>query len=1713
MAKKLIPTQYIFDAASDTIQIKDNWSLERLLVITDVTINTIIYNFADPTKGASVSYDAATGYTTITLDYDVSAAGAASTDKLQIFVEDDSNTFKPEETYVDPVSKIRVSNPENLIDTDFEYGLQSTKWETLELVKNIPTFFSRNGDEDLPLSSITVVSSSDDVLVVTSEAHGLGVGTPIIVQGTQKPSCNGSFIVTNVISTTSFTYKAKQTQSTTGSIRDTYTQIFLGSVYQGTEFKIGNIDSITVSSAGGSNDTVITVDSLFPAPLSVGTSFFLSNSLGVANIEFDSTETIASTSTSVSTNTTNNADSNRNGFSKTDVQAYDYTGSEILYFNPADVTINQTEDTITFSSAHGLTDNAAYVYIAGESNTAFVTEYRGYIVRVLDTTTIYLTTDFDNTARINLSTTSDGGLTRSALMRAYQVDSIRFIQDDVQFTTGEATNNVPFQAGSSNPILVFGTSNDTNFMLRTTDLKSVTEATTSSTQVFYANSNTGTNRWSFSRTPNGAEIDFNSGTNNGYYFVPASALVDKNSINFPSHGLSNGAVVSLSASVGSLPTGLSATTYVAEVLDDNTLRFLSPSTGVAANITTVGAANDVYDISATIANLNNDSILLPGNRLSDGQSVVYDNDGNSDIGGLSDGTTYYVFQRTNNRIKLASTESGFTGSLLTGDHSSFNNANDRFTVTGHGLTDGDIVQYLSASPMAGLTNGAFYHVDSVDANTIKFFYDSGLSSAVDVSNALGTVGTFTIQKSTLVDITAAGTGTHIIQGATPGASDGVYNIARVNNSQQFEFDTGQNIPPRSITLNVDNGLDLKNNSVYYLNHGFVTGSSVVYTASTTAIGGLTSTNTYYVIRINKDWFKLASSLANAQAGTAIDLTTKGVGTHTLTTTAITGEIAGTGTVTFSSGSNTLIGTDTNFTGLFSPGDTFNISVPQTLVNVAVTADAGTDVFTAGGAHSITTEDPVIMNAATAPTGTTNGYIYYARAVSSTEVTLHPTPADATANTNVVNITSTGTTVTLDRITDVGSIISKDIAFVNSTVSLEFESNFAVSGTDYNYFVGTALIIRSDGFALHRPYDGGVELIPSTNPDSTMIRQTRKYFRYQSGKGIQNSLAVNFSPTTDIDTFSRVGTTGTITTRNPHRLSSGLEITVTDATVTSGTNHWNDTFTVGTVLDDYSFTVTLASAPVDNAAGGIPKFYVEGWDNSLLQCGLFDDQNGIFWEFNGRDLFACRRSSVQQISGTANMTFKSSLISGTNTKFTSQLNIGDKIVIKGMTYEISQIDNDTTMYILPSYRGSTQDNVIITKTVTTKTPQSQWNVDKCDGTGRSGYILDVHKIQMAYIDYSWYGAGKVRYGFKDQNGKVIYVHEYIHNNQFTEAYMRSGNLPGRYQIQNVGTPTYVPALAHWGTSIIMDGRFDDDKAYVFNAQSNNLTLLGDGSTVTVSARALTDTQYEVRSGRSWRTVGYALEIETPSSTFNTFTSGMAITGAGFTGSLSVPATSVLIAQPYQPSVDVRYDNDSDTRAIKNLLVIDGQPSATTSSYSNYTVTTASGTGASISRNIPLISIRLAPSVDTSTPGFLGEREIINRMQLILSQVQILTTHAVDISLVLNGQLDDNNWARVTNPSLSQLIYHNTNDSILGGSNIYSFRAQGGTGTSGRTPVANTELLGEVATLGNSIMGGNGVFPDGPDVLTVVATIVEDPSTVSASNPFIISGRLSWTESQA
>lgn len=71
-------------------------------------------------------------------------------------------------------------------------------------------------------------------------------------------------------------------------------------------------------------------------------------------------------------------------------------------------------------------------------------------------------------------------------------------------------------------------------------------------------------------------------------------------------------------------------------------------------------------------------------------------------------------------------------------------------------------------------------------------------------------------------------------------------------------------------------------------HGFSTGLKVRLTTSDTLPDPLLVATDYFVIVVDEDNFKLASSLANAQAGTPITLVDSGVGDQTVTPTALAG---------------------------------------------------------------------------------------------------------------------------------------------------------------------------------------------------------------------------------------------------------------------------------------------------------------------------------------------------------------------------------------------------------------------------------------------------------------------------------------------------------------------------------------------------------------------------------------------------------------------------------------------------------------------------------------------------------------------------------------------------------------------------------------------------------------------------------------------------------
>lgn len=83
---------------------------------------------------------------------------------------------------------------------------------------------------------------------------------------------------------------------------------------------------------------------------------------------------------------------------------------------------------------------------------------------------------------------------------------------------------------------------------------------------------------------------------------------------------------------------------------------------------------------------------------------------------------------------------------------------------------------------------------------------------------------------------------------------------------------------------------------------------------------------------------------------------------------------------------------------------------------ASSIDTTLDQITTSAAHGFTTADPVHVDATTTlPGGVLNTRYYYARVISTTVISLHPTATDATNNTNKVDITSAGSgTITVAK---------------------------------------------------------------------------------------------------------------------------------------------------------------------------------------------------------------------------------------------------------------------------------------------------------------------------------------------------------------------------------------------------------------------------------------------------------------------------------------------------------------------------------------------------------------------------------------------------------------------------------------------------------------------------------------------------------------------------
>ena len=102
-------------------------------------------------------------------------------------------------------------------------------------------------------------------------------------------------------------------------------------------------------------------------------------------------------------------------------------------------------------------------------------------------------------------------------------------------------------------------------------------------------------------------------------------------------------------------------------------------------------------------------------------------------------------------------------------------------------------------------------------------------------------------------------------------------------------------------------------------------------------------------------------------------------------------------------------------------------------------------------------------------------------------------------------------------------------------------------------------------------------------------------------------------------------------------------------------------------------------------------------------------------------------------------------------------------------------------------------------------QSAWNGDKLDGTGASGYTLNVDKACILFTDYEWLGMGAVRVGFVI-NGQFIVAHTFYNANNLTTVYMQTANLPIRYEIETTGTISGNATLQQVCSTAIIEGGY-------------------------------------------------------------------------------------------------------------------------------------------------------------------------------------------------------------------------------------------------------------------------------------------------------------------
>lgn len=914
---------------------------------------------------------------------------------------------------------------------------------------------------------------------------------------------------------------------------------------------------------------------------------------------------------------------------------------------------------------------------------------------------------------------------------------------------------------------------------------------------------------------------------------------------------------------------------------------------------------------------------------------------------------------------------------------------------------------------------------------------SGIDNTVYTTSAAGTGAVFQMTRSNsyAASVTTAGSnysagesftvpGTTFTYGATP-TNDATITISKVSATytsilQNLTSGTGS-----AATFTI-----VRNGTEYFVtltNPGSGYANSDTLTIYGTQLGGSTTANDLVITVTQANVtggitnFSVAGAASNV-SGAITEISVSGTANYQITYTGVAGTNAasrGSGAafnltrstgayssvVAATAGTNYYIGNKILLTGSTLGGASPTNDVVLTVSNVTlggvVSVTVGTHTASAGTTFSLYSAITVSeFTTGAIPSSTTLTYAALATIRIDFSAAHGIPPGGAfivvpSSDNGVNNHTLAG-----------GSYTATSIPTATS-LSYQARASGTISGT-----ITGKVYARPDSFFTHRPFDGGVQLGTGGPQHGVQaIRQSKKYIRYQSGKGMMYTTGALFAPSYDIQNIVsdgiEVGSTITVTLdENDHGFQAGAVVRITGVD-TPGYDSGNEfypgeDYTVDEVVSERVFRVKA----VRRLGSKIPTLGFScqvstlSWKGAVVRAGAFDDQNGVFWEYNGTELAVVQRTATKQLAGTIAMTPGSNAVTGTNSRFLDQVKAGDFVVVKGMTHVVTAVASNTSMTVNPDFRGvSAVSGTKICLVFDKRVPQSQFNRDRLDGTGPSGYEVDITKMQMIGVQYTWYGAGFIDFMLRGSDGNFVFAHRMRNSNVNSEAFMRTGNLPVRYEVANYGPSERLTAdITAIDTTIPIDDTTFYPTTGVVYVDNELISYSGKTSTaLTGATRSAQLTNYQSGALRSYR-------------------AGIATSHTARTGVILLTNTTTPLISHWGSAflTDGRFDED------RGYLF----------SY------TSTGNSISTTKKTVFL-IRLAPSVSNAVVGDLGERELLNRAQLLLKEISIASDTGTG-GIVIEGVLNPQNYP--TNPG--DITWGKLNGLAQGGQPSFAQIAPGG-----------------------------------------------------------------------